>query len=580
MPLSGSATATHHALAAHEVVLLLQTDPHRGLSDAEAKERLEAFGPNTLPPPPHAGLLARILRQFHHPLVYVLLGAGVITAVLREFIDSGVIFAVVLINAVVGFIQESKAEASLEGLRSMVRTEAKVKRDGHEHTIDSDELVPGDLVLFEAGDKVPADLRLLRATELRINESALSGEAAPVHKDEVVVPDATPVADRRNMTYSGTLVTAGTGAGVVVATGAETELGEIHRLVGAADTIMTPLTAKLAEFSKTLTIAILGLAALTFGLGLLRHQDAVETFTAAIALAVGAIPEGLPAAVTITLAIGVGRMARRRAVIRRLPAVETLGSTTVICTDKTGTLTENQMTVQLVWTPDGVVQVTGVGYAPEGALCDSEGTPSEVDGDAALRWSLLAGACCNDAALTWDGQRWDVVGDPTEGAMLAAAAKAGLDREGLGQTLPRVSVIPFSSERRYMATLHGEDDRVVLVKGAVERVLALCDTQLSADGTLSPLDRAEAGRAAETLSARGFRVLATAMGAAGRPDGFAEEALTGSLTLTGLQAMLDPPREAAVSAPATTPAPPLRSRAMSACSRPKARRAPCSPAPI
>ncbi|WP_407666455.1 cation-transporting P-type ATPase [Mycobacterium pinniadriaticum] len=545
-----SGPTAHHGLAEHEVVLLLQTDPHRGLSDAEAAERLITFGPNTLPPPAGAGLFVRVLRQFHHPLIYVLLVAGAITAGIGEFIDSSVIFGVVAINAMVGFIQESKAESALASLRSMVQTDAKVIRGGHEHTVASDCLVPGDLVLLDAGDKVPADLRVLRATELRVNESALTGESAPVHKDEFVVPDAAPVADRHNMAYSGTLVAAGGGAGVVVTTGAETEVGQIHRLVGAADDLTTPLTADLARFSRILTVGILALAALTFGVGLLRHQGAVETFTAAIALAVGAIPEGLPAAVTITLAIGVARMAKRRAVIRRLPAVETLGSTTVICTDKTGTLTENQMTVQAIWTPTGHVEVTGTGYAPQGSFLDAGETPIEVDSDRAFRWSLLAGACCNDAALIEDGGRWDVVGDPTEGAMLAVAAKAGLDRDELTTALPRLDVIPFNSERQYMATLHRDagDDHVILAKGAVERVLQLCDNQMSADGTAGPLDRSEVSRAAETLSSRGLRVLATAVRAASGPDDFGEQALPGSLTLTGLQAMLDPPRAVAASA--------------------------------
>jgi cation-transporting ATPase F len=548
---SVSPSTAHHGLPAHEVVLLLETDPHRGLSNAEAAERLERFGPNTLPVAAGTGLLVRILRQFHHPLIYVLLVAGAITAGLQEFADSAVIFGVVVINAIVGFIQESKAEAALESLRSMVQTQAKVVRDGHEHTMPSDGLVPGDLVLLHAGDKVPADVRVVRETELRVNESALTGESAPVHKDEVVLPPVTPVADRRNMAYSGTLVTAGNGAGVVVATGAETELGEIHRLVGAADVLATPLTAKLAWFSKVLTIAILGLAAVTFGVGLLRGQDAVETFTAAIALAVGAIPEGLPAAVTITLAIGVSRMAKRRAVIRRLPAVETLGSTTVICTDKTGTLTENQMTVQLIWTADGLVEVTGTGYVPDGVLRDRGGAPVSVDTNVALRWSLLAGTCCNDAALARDDDgRWEVVGDPTEGAMLVAATKAGLDRDRLAATLPRQAAIPFSSERQFMATLHGDggSDHVVLVKGSVERMLELCSTQMGADGAPRWLDRAEVMRVAEMLSGRGLRVLATGVRAATDPQDFREGALAGSLTLTGLQAMLDPPRAAAASA--------------------------------
>ncbi|BBA86664.1 cation-transporting P-type ATPase [Mycobacterium pseudoshottsii] len=546
MSVSVTATAAHHGLPAHEVVLLLETDPHRGLSDGEAAERLQRFGPNALPLAKRGGLLLRILRQFHHPLIYVLLVAGAITAGLQEYIDSSVIFGVVVLNAIVGFIQESKAESALEGLRSMVRTQATVIRDGHEHTVASEDLVPGDLVLLESGDKVPADLRLVRATELHLNESALTGESAAVHKSVAVLPEATPVADRLNMVYSGTLVTAGRGAGIAVATGAETELGEIHRLVGAAETLMTPLTAKLAWFSKVLTIAILGLAAVTFAVGLLRQQDAVETFTAAIALAVGAIPEGLPAAVTITLAIGVARMARRRAVVRRLPTVETLGGTTVICTDKTGTLTENQMTVQVIWTPDDVVEVTGTGYAPDGILQDCDGAPMSMDANAALRWSLIAGASCNDAALTHDDARWDIVGDPTEGAMLVVASKAGLDLGRLASGMPREAAIPFSSERQYMATLHRDGaDRVVLAKGAVERVLELCSSQMGADGALRPLEPGAVVDAAEMLTARGLRVLATAVRVGGSPLELNEDTLPGDLAFTGLHAMLDPPRGAA-----------------------------------
>ncbi len=551
-------TAAHHGLAAHEVVLLLETDPHRGLTGEEAADRLARSGPNSLPPAKGAGLLMRVLRQFHHPLVYVLLAAGAITAALGEYVESAVIFGVVVVNAIVGFIQESKAEAALEGLRSMVRTQAKVVRDGHGQTVPSDELVPGDLVLLEAGDKVPADVRLTRLAELRVNESALTGESVPVAKDEVVLPEAVPVADRRNMAYSGTLVTTGSGAGIVVATGAETELGEIHRLVGAAETLATPLTQKLAAFSKILTVGILGLATVTFGVGLLRGQDAVETFTAAIALAVGAIPEGLPAAVTITLAIGVARMARRRAVIRRLPAVEALGSTTVICSDKTGTLTENQMTVRALWTPDARFEVTGSGYAPDGALLDDQGSPADPNSHLPLRWSLLVGAACNDAALTDRAGRWDVVGDPTEGALLVVATKAGLDTDRVARLLPRMATVPFSSERQLMATLHhdtttGDARRhVLLAKGAVERVLDRCDAQMDADGSLSPLDREAALAAAAELAGRALRVLATAVRHA-EPgdlpaDDFGEDALAGGMVLTGLHAMLDPPRAAATAA--------------------------------
>ena len=563
VPRSSYATA-HHSLAAHEVVLLLESDPHRGLSGQEAEERLARFGPNSLPAAKGAGLVRRVLRQFHHPLIYVLLAAVAITAGLGEYVDSSVIFGVVLVNALVGFIQESKAEGALDALRSMVRTRARVIRDGREQTVASEELVPGDLVLLEAGDKVPADVRLIRLVELRIDESALTGESVPVVKDEVVLADTIPVADRHNMAYSGTLVTTGNGAGIVVATGAETELGEIHRLVGAAETLATPLTQKLAAFSKILTVAILGLAAATFAVGVLRGQGAAETFTAAIALAVGAIPEGLPAAVTITLAIGVSRMARRRAVIRRLPAVETLGSTTVICSDKTGTLTENQMTVRTLWTSEGLYDVTGAGYDTDGNVYASADRPACLEADQALRWSLLAGVACNDAALTDHQGRTDIIGDPTEAALLVVAAKAGIVANNVSDQLPRVATIPFGSERQYMATLHHDTassnaasgaaaSQVVLVKGAVERILELCRGQMSADGATRPLDRAEVLQAADELAGQGLRVLATAMMTVDGPDEieperFGEDGLHPQLVLTGLQAMLDPPRTAATAA--------------------------------
>ena len=340
---------THHDLRVHDLLLLLGTDPDDGLSEEEAVARLRRYGPNELPRPASAGPLRRLLRQMHNPLVYVLLASGTVTMLLGEVVDTAVILGVVVVNTVVGFIQESKAESALEALMSMVPTNARVVRAGRQRRIRSEGLVPGDLVVVDAGDKAPADIRLVAQVQLRVDESALTGESLPVAKDEVALPAATPVADRRNMVHAGTLVTAGSGTGMVVATGAATELGEIHRLVGGTSALATPLTRKLARFSVVLTVGILVLAALTFAIGVARGERAAEMFTAAVALAVGAIPEGLPAAVTITLAIGVARMARRRAVIRRLPAAETLGSATVICADKTGTLTENRMSVTTLW---------------------------------------------------------------------------------------------------------------------------------------------------------------------------------------------------------------------------------------
>ena len=528
---------THHSLPAHEIVLLLETDRLRGLDDAEAARRLEAFGPNELPEDHRAGPLLRLARQLHHPLIYVLLAAAAITLALREYVDAGVILGVVAVNALVGFLQESQAEASLEALRSMVRTSARVVRGGRERALDSTELVPGDVVLVEAGDRVPADLRILAETDLEADESALTGESLPVVKDEVVLPDGTQVADRRNMLYSGTLVTRGSGMGLVVETGAQTELGQIHRLVGTAESLATPLTRKLAHFSKVLTVAILGLAAVTFAVGVAQGRGTADTFTAAVALAVGAIPEGLPAAVTITLAIGVSRMARRRAVVRRLPAVETLGSTTVVCSDKTGTLTLNQMTVQAIWTPQRTFAMTEAGFGVR------------LEDDAALHRCLLAGAACNDAVL---GQEdGTLVGDPTEGAMLVAARKAGLEKADVETAYPRTATAPFSSERQLMATVHRGltgGGHVAFVKGAVERVLELCRGQLASDGTEQPLDAAAALDAAEQLAGAGLRVLATAVAEVSGPDAVDDDALAGRLVLAGMQAMLDPPRPAALAA--------------------------------
>jgi cation-transporting P-type ATPase F len=471
-----------------------------------------------------------------------------------------VIFGVVALNTLIGYVQESRAEGALDALRALTRTQVTVVRDGRPRRQASEDLVPGDLVLVEAGDKVPADLRLIRETGLRADESALTGESVPAVKDEVVLPAGTPVADRRNMLYSGTLVTSGSGAGITVATGADTELGEIHRLVGGAQVPATPLTRKLARVSTVLTAVILALAAVTFVIGLARGESASGMFIAAIALAVGAIPEGLPAAVTITLAIGVGRMARRRAVIRRLPAVETLGSATVICSDKTGTLTQNQMTVRALQTPGRRYDVTGAGYLPGGAITDATGQAADLAADAALRWCLLAGAGCNDAALdVRDGQPV-LTGDPTEAALLVSAGKAGLGPASIAVAFPRAGVIPFSSERQFMATLHehrtgGRAGYVVFVKGAAERILDLCDREMAADGTLRPLRPDTALRAAGDLASAGLRVLATAVRQPASPDGFGDQQAHagsgpagGPLVYTGLQAMLDPPRPAAAAA--------------------------------
>ena len=541
-------TRTHHDLAVHELLLLLETDHVTGLDDDEAARRLERYGPNQLPRAVSAGPVRRFLRQLHNPLVYVLIVAGVVTIALREYVDAAVIVGVVVINAIVGFLQESNAESALDALRSMVHTQARVVRAGEHRTVRSEQLVPGDLVLVEAGDKVPADLRLVTATELQVDESALTGESFPVAKDETVLPPQTPVADRRNMAYSGTLVTTGTGAGIVVATGSATEVGEIHRLVGTATALATPLTRKIAVFSAWLTAVILGLAAVTFVIGVVRGEAAGEMFTAAVALAVGAIPEGLPAAVTITLAIGVSRMARRGAVIRRLPAVETLGGATVICADKTGTLTQNRMTVRTLWTVTGAVEVP--------TAASAAGSAAAVQTDTALRWCLLVGANCNDSRSTGTGAG---VGDPTETAMLTVAAAFGVRPHAMH----RLDTVPFSSERQSMATTQldpATGREVLMVKGGVERVLRLCTRQMTADGAATALEESVVLAAAERLAATGMRVLATAVHLDPGPgglDGLFDGTGPG-LTFTGLQAMHDPPRSTARAAVQTCRAAGLR----------------------
>ena len=539
-------------MAIHEAVLLLESDPEYGLDDAEAAARRERFGPNVLPHVRRQGPLVRLALQFNHPLIHVLVAAGVVTALLGKTVDASVIFGVVLINAAIGFVQESRAERALEALVGMARTRATVIRGGRKLAIDSQELVPGDLVLLESGDKVPADLRLVSVRELRADESTLTGESAPVAKSDRILPRETVVADRENLAFAGTLVSGGRGAGVVMSTGGDTELGRIHRLVGESGGVETPLTRRIALFSKRISIVIVALAAFTFTIGVARGEPVSDMFVAAVALAVGAIPEGLPAAVTITLAIGVSRMARRRAIVRKLPAVETLGSTTVICSDKTGTLTENQMTVQAIVAGGEAFAVEGAGYAPLGAILRHEHAVDSTEWPA-LRECLAAGALCNDARLREREGRHEVVGDPTEAALLVAARKGGLDPLALARERPRIDAIPFESEHRYMATLHADAPggaRVVYVKGAPERVLPRCRRVLAPGGDEVALDGAAVLAEAERLAGEGLRVLAIARAAAPPGTAALERALVeeGGLTLVGLEAMLDPPRPEAMAA--------------------------------
>ncbi len=531
-----------HTLSATNAATQHTVDPAQGLSDDEAAVRLERHGPNRPTAAPGRSALSRFAAQLIQPLVLVLIAAGVVTGALGEWVDTAVIFGVVIVNAIIGFIQEGKAEEALAALARAVATEVTVLRGGQRRRMDAIHLVPGDIVWLVAGDKVPADLRILSGKQLRTIEAALTGEAAPIAKHHDVLPEDTLLADRRNMAYAGTTVVAGQGHGLIVATGDATETGRISRLIAAAPDMATPLTKKMGEFAGLLLWVILGLAALTFGIGVLRGESWVDMLMAAVALAVGAIPEGLPAAMTITLAIGVGRMAKRRAIIRHLPAVEALGSTTVICSDKTGTLTENAMTVTELWAAGEVITVEGHGYTPTGALSVGEPGP-------ALRETLLAGALCNDASLVQESRLWRHAGDPTEVALLVVARKGGLDENTLRHLYPRRDELPFDSARQTMATLHEVDGRhVVYAKGAIEKILPACARMLAADGREVDVDGA--GReliaaAAAGMAARGLRVLALAQG---RSDTLSDATLESGLVFLGLAAMIDPPRKQAIAA--------------------------------
>ena len=540
-----------HHLLPDEAVTLLETHPDRGLDSEEVVRRQHRFGANALTQKKGKGPLTIFFLQFHQPLIYILLAASLVTALLREWVDSGVILAVVLVNAVIGFVQESKALQAIQALARTLESEATVIRAGETQHISAAGLVPGDLVLLRSGDKVPADLRVLRCRELQIDESALTGESVPVAKQPDPLDLDTVLADRNAMLYSSTLVTYGTGTGVVVATGDTTEIGTINTLIASVDVLATPLTTKMAQFSAMLLWVILGMAGLTVAVGVLHGESWFNMFMAAVALAVGAIPEGLPAVVTITLAIGVTRMAARHTIIRKLPAVETLGSTTVICSDKTGTLTQNQMTVQEIVTDAHLFTVSGVGYAPIGQFSQN-GQRVDPDSDAALIECLTAGLLCNDSRIVRDDDGWHVEGDPTEGAINTAANKAGLFAEHLQARLPRIDSIPFESQHQYMVTLHevGPDQpRRLYIKGSVESLLPRCHDVFAGHLAPTDIDREYIHARTEDMAARGLRVLAFARATVpAETASVTHEHVATGLTFLGLQGMIDPPRPEAVQA--------------------------------
>ena len=540
-----------HHLPQSEVETLLETSATKGLDIFELEHRHQHFGANRLTTKKGKGPLELFFSQFHQPLIYILLAATLITFLLQEWVDSGVIFGVVLVNAIVGFIQESKAMKAIEALARSMEGSATVIRAGKKSIIPSSEVLPGDLVLLQSGDKVPADLRLLRSRELQIDESALTGESVPVQKRPDQISRETILADRYNMAYSSTLVTYGTGTGLVVATGDATEIGQINALIISAQALATPLTRKITQFSGTLLWIILALAGLTVLAGLLHGNSLLESFIAAVALAVGAIPEGLPAAMTIMLAIGVGKMATRNAVIRRMPAVEALGSTTVICSDKTGTLTQNQMTVQEVCAGSKCYEFSGTGYAPEGDI-SLDGSIINPLQHAVLTECLRAGLLCNDSRLVQNNGQWGIEGDPTEAALLSAALKSGLSESQMELEYMRVDSIPFESQHNYMATLHQSPtgiNGVIYLKGSIESIISRCINTINDEGETIPLGREFVHQQVHEMAKRGLRVLAFAkkQPAATTPSIDHNDVADG-LTFLGLQAMNDPPRQEAITA--------------------------------
>ncbi|MBK5930281.1 cation-transporting P-type ATPase [Halochromatium salexigens] len=533
-----------------ETVLLRVNSSEGGLKQPEVERRLAEHGPNKLPEAKPRSPLMRFLAQFHNVLIYVLIVAGVVTALLQHWLDAGVIFGVVLINAIIGFVQEGKAEDALKAIRGMLSPHARVWRDGRLVTVEATELVPGDLVALQSGDKVPADLRLLRAKGIDIEEAALTGESVPVAKGTDPLNADTALADRRCMAYSGTLVTHGQGTGIVVATGAGTEIGRISAMVADVQQLTTPLLRQMAQFGRWLTLAILVIAAASFAFGLLvRDYSAADMFLASVGLAVAAIPEGLPAIMTITLAIGVQRMAGRNAIIRRLPAVETLGTVGVICSDKTGTLTRNEMTVGTVATQERRLSLSGTGYDPHGVFM-AEDESIDAQDDPLLIEALRGVTLCNDASLEQREGGWRVHGGPMEGALMVAAVKGGLDTELITKELPRTDLIPFESSHKFMATLHHShaSESFIFVKGAPEAVLERCASERTRDGD-RPLDLDAWQQRMEVMAEAGQRVLAVAVkpGEPHRGDLDFKDVEHG-LTLLGLFGLMDPPREEAIAA--------------------------------
>lgn len=582
-----SKTETWYRLPVDEVIDTLES-ARAGLSKEEAAARRDQYGPNTIRTEQKVSAWKVLLDQFTNPLIYVLLVALVVTLAIQHWADSTVIGLVLLINATVGFFQEYRAETAVQSLMKMVSPKARVRRGGTEQKVDGDDLVPGDFVLLGEGDMVPADLRIVESKSLQVNEAALTGESVPVSKSSAAIEDADgniPPADQQNMAFMGTAVTAGHAEGVVTATGRETQLGEIAEGVREAADVQTPLQRRMDRLAKGIAAIVLLVATAAFGVGLLMGRDTTEMFLLAVALAVSAIPEGLPVVVTVALAIGVRRMASRNAVIRHLPAVETLGSTTTIVTDKTGTLTQNRMTVQKIAAGGTRFELSGNAFSRHGSI-ERDGETVDVTDSPPLYETLLAGLLNNSATLeapdnerhpeelehtgredgeqeTEDesnneqteeknGQDFRAVGDPMEVALLISAAKAGMSRNELSEQYPQIDEVPFQTERQFSATVHrvpeDEEGPLVLIKGAPERILDMCQRCKNLDGEESDLNHDEMSEQNEQLASEGLRVLAMAIGRGEDAADSIKGDQPSGMTFVGMQGLVDPPRPEAIEA--------------------------------
>lgn len=536
-----------HAISAEQTIEKCNSN-FGGLDDKEADKRLADFGPNRLPPPKTQSTLVRFLAQFNNLLIYVLLGAAILTAVLGHWVDTVVILAVAIVNACIGFIQEGKAEKALQAIKQMLSPRATVLRNSKRKTVPAEELVRGDLVLLEPGDKIPADIRLTRSKGLRVQEAAITGESVPVAKLTDPVAEDTPLGDRTSMCYAGTLVAGGQGTGVVVETGVSMEIGRISGMLTEVHQLTTPLLQQMNVFARWLTVGILLLAGLVFVFGImLRGLEPIEMFMVVVGLAVAAIPEGLPAILTVTLAIGVQRMASRNAITRRLPAVETLGSVSIICSDKTGTLTRNEMTVRSVVTATDTFDLSGTGYEPRGGFSHN-GREILPDNHPLLLHIARAAALCNDSMLHATDSDWTVEGDPMEGALLVAALKAGLDLKFEAKSFPRIDVIPFDADHRFMATMHHSHtgENFIYLKGAPEQVIKMCSQEHGAEKH-QPLNTSYWLTRIEEMAALGQRVLAVAYKPS--PEHLREltfDNVETGLILLGMFGLMDPPREEAI----------------------------------